>query len=600
MVLHVAARASKIRTGSIPAPVGGLNARDSIANMKPTDAVIMDNWVPGTTSVTIRQGYTAWMTGFANPVESLLTYQSVSAKKMFAASGTAFYDATSAGAVGAAVVSGLSNARWQFANFGTPGGQFLYCVNGVDKPLLYDGTNWFPIDTGTGKTISSITHVGTTATVTTATAHGLTSGRTVTVTGAVPSDYNVTAKVITVTGSTTFTYVMATTPASNATTVGTYTYGPSITGTDLSGNSVNPSLFKDVQVYARRLWFTEANSFRVWYLPVNSIAGAASAVDLSSLYILGGSLQGMVVWTVASELGTTDYAAFVSSEGEVVLYEGIDPDTAGQFNLVGTFRIGKPVGQRFWSRVGTDTILICEDGLLPISKAAFTNRQSQGDAISFKITNLINQSISLNKSVFGWQVLLYPLGNKIICNAPSSQSSGTIQYVMNTLTNAWCRYVNLPASCFGLFKDNPYFGGPTAVYMAETGNDDNGSAISTDVMPAYSYFGAPGLQKLFSAVRPIVTVNGSFNPLVSLSLDFSAATSGSTPALSYGSASRPWDTTPWNTAPWSSPSMTTHDWQWLGGIGFAATMRMQASTKSISVEWSSTDFAWEQSRGGVY
>jgi hypothetical protein len=206
-----------------------------------------------------------------------------------------------------------------------------------------------------------------------------------------------------------------------------------------------------------------------------------------------------------------------------VLYEGIDPDTAGAFTLVGTFRIGKPIGQRFWTRVGTDTVLICEDGLLPISKAAFTNRQSQGDAISYKITNMITASITLNKSVFGWQTMLYPLGNKIICNSPSITDSGTVQYVMNTLTNSWCRYTNLPARCWGLFGDNPYFGGPTAVYKAENGNDDNGAAIMADVMPAYSYFAAPGLQKLFTAVRPIITCNGAFNPSIGLSTDFSQA-----------------------------------------------------------------------------
>ena len=597
---QVAARASQIRTGSIPAPVGGLNARDSIADMKPTDAVIMDNWVPGTTSVSIRKGYSSWATGFASAVESLLTYQSPTTKKMFAASGTAFYDVTNSGPIGAAVVSGLTNARWQFANFGTPGGQYLYAVNGVDKPRLYDGSTWVPIDNGVGATITSITFVGTTATLTTATPHGLATGRTVTVVGATPAAYNVTAKPITVTGANTFTYQMASTPASNATVVGTYTYGPSITGTDISGNTVNPSHFKDVQVYARRLWFTETNSFRVWYLPINSIAGTASSIDFSSLYVLGGSLQGMVVWTVASEYGTTDYAAFVSSEGEVVLYQGIDPDTAGSFTLVGTFRIGKPVGQRFWSRVGTDTILICEDGLLPISKAAFTNRQSQGDAISFKITNMINQSLEINKGNFGWQVLLFPLGNKIICNAPASQDAQTVQYVMNTLTNSWCRYTNIPARCYALFGDNPYFGTANTVCKAENGNDDNGSAIAADVMPAYSYFGAPGLQKLFSTVRPIVTVNGTFNPSVGLSVDFSDATSTSTPTLSSGSPAPPWNTSPWNITPWSYPFVTTRDWLWLGGVGFAAAIRMKSLTKSISVEWSSTDYAWEQSRGGVY
>jgi hypothetical protein len=72
-----------------------------------------------------------------------------------------------------------------------------------------------------GKTISSITRSTTTATLTTATNHGLTTGDYITVSGASPSDYNGTYSV-TVTGLTTLQYTMATTPASNATVVGIY------------------------------------------------------------------------------------------------------------------------------------------------------------------------------------------------------------------------------------------------------------------------------------------------------------------------------------------------------------------------------------------
>jgi hypothetical protein len=75
-----------------------------------------------------------------------------------------------------------------------------------------------------GQTISSITFITTTATLTTGTAHGLSNGNVVTISGASPSNYNGTYS-ITVTGTTTFTYVMATAPATNATVVGTYTTG---------------------------------------------------------------------------------------------------------------------------------------------------------------------------------------------------------------------------------------------------------------------------------------------------------------------------------------------------------------------------------------
>ena len=74
-----------------------------------------------------------------------------------------------------------------------------------------------------GATISTITHVTTTATVTTSTDHGLVTGDFILVSGATPAAYNGTFA-ITVTSSTQFTYVMATDPAANASVVGSYVY----------------------------------------------------------------------------------------------------------------------------------------------------------------------------------------------------------------------------------------------------------------------------------------------------------------------------------------------------------------------------------------
>lgn len=101
----------------------------------------------------------------------------------------------------------------------------------------YDGT--------AGETISSITHITTQATVTTAVAHGLTTGTFVVITGASPSEYNGTYS-ITYASDTTFTYSMATSPATNATVVGSYTYGTwgSIAGT---GTVAGGAIYQNAQ-----------------------------------------------------------------------------------------------------------------------------------------------------------------------------------------------------------------------------------------------------------------------------------------------------------------------------------------------------------------
>ena len=50
-------RALTSQTQSIPSPIGGWNARNSIAAMPPMDAVVMDNFFPDTDYVKLRSGY---------------------------------------------------------------------------------------------------------------------------------------------------------------------------------------------------------------------------------------------------------------------------------------------------------------------------------------------------------------------------------------------------------------------------------------------------------------------------------------------------------------------------------------------------------------
>lgn len=74
--------------------------------------------------------------------------------------------------------------------------------------------------------ISSITFATTTATVTTVSPHGMKTGDLVTVWGASPSQYNVTAVAVTVTTTTAFTYTMAAAPAVNAVLLGQASFTP--------------------------------------------------------------------------------------------------------------------------------------------------------------------------------------------------------------------------------------------------------------------------------------------------------------------------------------------------------------------------------------
>ena len=141
-------RRQNAKTVTVTAPVGGWNARDPLAEMKPSDAVILDNWFCTPTELKVRKGYSNWATGLDGNVTSLIDYDNAAgANYLFAATDTGkVYDVTAPGAVGAPVITGLSiSARWQHVQFANSGGAFLLAVNGSDNMHIYDGTTFYTI-----------------------------------------------------------------------------------------------------------------------------------------------------------------------------------------------------------------------------------------------------------------------------------------------------------------------------------------------------------------------------------------------------------------------------------------------------------------------
>lgn len=151
------ARGQTASTQTIPAPVGGWNARDALAQMPPTDAVILENWFPGTSYCQIRGGYTSHATGMTGNGKTLATYNALSGtNSMFAYTASGIYDVTSAGAVGASKLT-RTNGKHIWIDFGDGTSNYLIAVNGVDKPAYFDGATWTAVDGASTPALTGIT-----------------------------------------------------------------------------------------------------------------------------------------------------------------------------------------------------------------------------------------------------------------------------------------------------------------------------------------------------------------------------------------------------------------------------------------------------------
>ena len=70
----MAVQARAALTASMPSPIGGWNARDSVAQMPPVDAVSLTNLYPTPTDVQLRKGYSKKSIGITGKVNTLMNY----------------------------------------------------------------------------------------------------------------------------------------------------------------------------------------------------------------------------------------------------------------------------------------------------------------------------------------------------------------------------------------------------------------------------------------------------------------------------------------------------------------------------------------------
>lgn len=577
-------------TASLPSPIGGWNARDSLAEMQPLDAVQMVNFFPTPTDVTLRKGYGLTASGIAGKVYSLMNYTKQVSYDLFAFANDKIYETK--GTL-TEVFSGLTSSKWQHINLTNSGGHFLIAVSGVDPVLIYDGTSWaFQATTTTAATVTTLTHVGAVATVTTATAHGLVDKNKVTISGATGADgllYNGTF-VIEVTGSTTFTYTMTGTPTADAAGTIVYTvFG--LTGVD-SSKLANVNLFKN------RLYYCEENTLDFWYGGVDEVSGALNRFPLGGVARNGGYLQAMGTWTLDAGYGVDDMAVFVTSMGEIIVYKGSNPSDPADWSLVGVWQMGQTFSRRCFFKWGGDLLLLTQDGLIPLTAALQSSRLDPRVNLTDKIYYAISQAATQFYSYFGWQINYFASENMLILSIPTS--AGMEQYVMHTITKSWARFTGIEAYCWEVSGDaDIHFGGDGIVGDFYQKTSDNGNNITATCQQAYNYFETRGQQKRFTLVRPILqTDNGLPTVLCGISTDFD------TVPLTGQIAFNPsildiglWDVALWDESNWGGGLVTTKIWQGVTGLGYAGSVNLNVASQGIELHWASTDYVME--RGSV-
>ena len=143
-----------------------------------------------------------------------------------------------------------------------------------------------------------------------------------------------------------------------------------ISGWGFTGENLNEARIIAGAVSKEFLWFIEKGTLKVWYTETaGNIAGTLLSFDLSQISKFGGELVAVANWTIDGGTGIDDLTAFITSEGEVLVYAGSNPNDAESWELKGSYKISKPIGYRCTMPYQGDIVIICQDGYFPMGKA---------------------------------------------------------------------------------------------------------------------------------------------------------------------------------------------------------------------------------------
>jgi len=377
------------------------------------------------------------------------------------------------------------------------------------------------------------------------------------------------------------------------------------TGDTIKG--VDPKLFTDVYSHQKRLWFVEKDSMRCWYMPPDQITGEAKSFNLGGIFTRGGYIMQIITWTIDDGDGSDDHLLFITSEGQVACYAGIDPSSANSWSLKGVYFAGAPLSNRTAVRYGGDVIMITQFGLVLMSDLLKSTKVNPNqDNIAQKVQQLISLAASEQRHRFGWQTFVYPGANMVMINIPISDTT-SYQLVMNDITKAWSEFIGYNAKCWVLHDQKPYFGNMGRVDQAWSGTtDDNyfsvvdnrditGAEIRAEVQSTFSAFDSLGIQKHYKMVRPSILSRGQFNLSLAVNVDFQFDTplAPSSYALIKPGV---WNEDLWDDAVWDGGLISYQQWQAVTGIGSFASIRMLLRS-SQETYWACMDWLYEQ--GGV-
>ena len=338
----------------------------------------------------------------------------------------------------------------------------------------------------------------------------------------------------------------------------------------ITGSGLTASALSHVWSYKGRLFFIESDSMRAWYLGVGLKSGTVTSLSLAGIFQKGGSLFMGGTWSLDAGDGVDDKCVFISSLGEVAIYEGTDP--ASDWRLVGRYEIAPPLGKNAWMKAGGDFVVATEDGLVPISQAISKDREAlKLVAISDRIEPTWLDEVAERKDN-PWDLVRWDRKNlAYVCTPSPGGATDDKGLVVHQLTGAWGT-VTMDMRCGTVLNGQMYWGdGDGNIFQAENGGSDNGANYTCDYVGPFVNPTNDTATNTAQWFRATFRAENNFVPKVTVETDYFIDTEAAPDSPSDASSSV-WDSGLWDSATWDADGAATVRIRWRGVTGEGDTL----------------------------
>jgi hypothetical protein len=371
-------------------------------------------------------------------------------------------------------------------------------------------------------------------------------------------------------------------------------------------NGADPDSFCFVTVWKNRVWFVERDSTRGYYLETVGIAtGKVVPFDFGSKMRYGGFLKGLYSWTLDAGMGVDDHLVAVSSEGDVLVYTGTDPTTAGQFGMRGVWFIGEtPRGRRGASDFGGDLLVGSQFGLVPLSRLVQGVSDPNQLYMTSKIQPLYRNRYELRKDDFGFEIKFIPSEGLVLVVWPEIENQRDIQLAYDATTQSWTVWADIPMLTVEHYRGQTYFGTRSndVYFLTRTADgvmldpEIDPNPISFSMLTAFSDLGMPAKFKRVQFLHPIFIADTV--PVYGIEARYDYDVSGEivVPPLDPSQLSL-WDDAFWDDGVWASGYQI--DQPVRGAVGMGRTVAIAIGGSSNGGETTLAAFDMMVDAGGL-